>query len=124
MAQVLIFSQMTKMLDLLHAYLEEKGHRVGRIDGSIKWQDRQASRPAPLPPANKRSDICASKRRHPAPTGGGFPPSWRGASCARGAAVSQCAEGTGSVTGVLGALGEGRRSSVQRMCRADDEAFL
>lgn len=48
---MLIFSQMTKMLDLLHAYLEERGHRVGRIDGSIKWQDRQAGAPSPRPPA-------------------------------------------------------------------------
>ncbi len=39
--QVLIFSQMTKMLDLLHAYLEERGHRPARIDGSIPWQERQ-----------------------------------------------------------------------------------
>lgn len=42
--QVLIFSQMTKMLDLLHAYLEEKGHRPARIDGSIPWQERQVRR--------------------------------------------------------------------------------
>lgn len=41
--QVLIFSQMTKMLDLLHVYLEERGHSVGRIDGATKWQDRQVT---------------------------------------------------------------------------------
>lgn len=42
-AQVLIFSQMTKMLDLLHAYLEERGHNPARIDGSIPWQQRQVA---------------------------------------------------------------------------------
>ena len=33
--------QMTKMLDLLDAYLEGEGHRSVRIDGSVSWQDRQ-----------------------------------------------------------------------------------
>ncbi|KAK9815465.1 hypothetical protein WJX72_004092 [[Myrmecia] bisecta] len=41
--KVLIFSQMTKMLDLLESYLEEEKHRVCRIDGSVSWQDRQAA---------------------------------------------------------------------------------
>ena len=45
---MLIFSQMTKMLDLLHAYLEERGHNPARIDGSIPWQQRQVA-PADLP---------------------------------------------------------------------------
>ena len=35
------FSQMTKMLDLLDAYLEDGGHKACRIDGSVSWQDRQ-----------------------------------------------------------------------------------
>lgn len=39
--KVLIFSQMTKMLDLLDAYLEGEGHKSCRIDGSVSWQDRQ-----------------------------------------------------------------------------------
>ena len=39
--QVLIFSQMTRMLDLLHSYLEATGFEPCRIDGSVKWQDRQ-----------------------------------------------------------------------------------
>lgn len=39
--KVLIFSQMTKMLDLLDAYLEGEGHQTCRIDGSVSWQDRQ-----------------------------------------------------------------------------------
>ncbi|BDA48761.1 probable global transcription activator SNF2L1 [Coccomyxa sp. Obi] len=39
--KVLIFSQMTKMLDLLDTYLEQLGHRTTRIDGSIAWQERQ-----------------------------------------------------------------------------------
>ena len=38
--QVLIFSQMTKMLDLLHYYLEERGFDPCRIDGSIPWEER------------------------------------------------------------------------------------
>lgn len=41
--KVLIFSQMTKMLDLLDSYFEQKGHRACRIDGSIPWQERQKS---------------------------------------------------------------------------------
>jgi len=34
---------MTKMLDLLDTYLEQLGHSTARIDGSIKWEDRQAA---------------------------------------------------------------------------------
>ena len=34
---------MTRMLDLLDTYLEQRGHRAARIDGSISWQDRQES---------------------------------------------------------------------------------
>uniref|UniRef100_A0A7S0RU61 Uncharacterized protein n=1 Tax=Chlamydomonas leiostraca TaxID=1034604 RepID=A0A7S0RU61_9CHLO len=41
--KVLIFSQMTKMLDLIESYLEQSGHRACRIDGSVAWQDRQQS---------------------------------------------------------------------------------
>eukprot|EP00877_Chromochloris_zofingiensis_P014670 jgi/Chrzof1/9457/Cz04g03240.t1 len=41
--KVLIFSQMTKMLDLLESYLEQRGERACRIDGSIPWQERQAN---------------------------------------------------------------------------------
>lgn len=39
--KVLIFSQMTRMLDLLETYLEQSGLRCCRIDGSVQWQDRQ-----------------------------------------------------------------------------------
>lgn len=35
--------QMTKMLDILDTYLEQKGHSSARLDGSIKWEDRQAA---------------------------------------------------------------------------------
>lgn len=42
--QVLIFSQMTKMLDLLHYYLEERGFDPCRIDGSIPWEERMVRR--------------------------------------------------------------------------------
>ena len=31
---------MTKVLDLLESYIEQKGHRACRIDGSIPWQVR------------------------------------------------------------------------------------
>jgi hypothetical protein len=34
---------MTKMLDLLESFVEQQGHRVCRIDGSIPWQQRQAN---------------------------------------------------------------------------------
>ncbi|KAI8463605.1 MAG: P-loop containing nucleoside triphosphate hydrolase protein [Monoraphidium minutum] len=41
--KVLIFSQMTKMLDLIESYLEQRRERACRIDGSIPWQERQAN---------------------------------------------------------------------------------
>ena len=34
---------MTKMLDLIESYLEQRGERACRIDGSIPWQERQAN---------------------------------------------------------------------------------
>ncbi|KAG0626380.1 hypothetical protein M758_2G121300 [Ceratodon purpureus] len=39
--KVLIFSQMTKILDLIEYYLEERGHNPCRIDGSVKQDVRQ-----------------------------------------------------------------------------------
>ncbi len=39
--RVLIFSQMTRMLDLIDAYLEEKGFNRCRIDGSVHWEARR-----------------------------------------------------------------------------------
>jgi len=39
--QVLIFSQMTRMLDLLESYLSQSGHEPCRIDGSMPFEDRQ-----------------------------------------------------------------------------------
>ena len=36
--RVLIFSQMTKMLDLLEDFLEGEGYKYERIDGSITGQ--------------------------------------------------------------------------------------
>ena len=30
--------QMTKVLDLIQSYIEQKGNRACRIDGSIPWQ--------------------------------------------------------------------------------------
>lgn len=41
--KILIFSQMTTMLDLLSSYLDAKEVQHCRIDGSISWQDRQES---------------------------------------------------------------------------------
>ena len=41
--KVLIFSQMTSMLDLLDAYFDELGVDTCRIDGSVSWQDRQSA---------------------------------------------------------------------------------
>ncbi len=35
--------QMTRMLDLLDTYLEQRGHRAARIDGGVSWQERQAA---------------------------------------------------------------------------------
>ena len=45
--------QMTKMLDLLDTYLEQLGHTTARIDGSVKWEDRQAA----IKGFNEGSDI-------------------------------------------------------------------
>lgn len=39
--KVLIFSQMTKILDLLEYYLEERGHNPCRIDGGVQQSVRQ-----------------------------------------------------------------------------------
>lgn len=38
---MLIFSQMTKMLDILEDYLEGEGYKYERIDGSITGNQRQ-----------------------------------------------------------------------------------
>ena len=39
--KVLIFSQMTRMLDLLESYFQQRGEVVCRIDGSVKQDDRR-----------------------------------------------------------------------------------
>ncbi|CAI7899530.1 unnamed protein product [Closterium sp. NIES-53] len=39
--RVLIFSQMTRLLDILDYYLEERGHHPFRLDGSVKLDDRR-----------------------------------------------------------------------------------
>jgi len=39
--KVLIFSQMTRMLDLLDAYFDAQGERPLRLDGGVPWQQRQ-----------------------------------------------------------------------------------
>jgi ATP-dependent DNA helicase len=39
--KTLIFSQMTRMLDLIESYFEHRGSKVCRIDGSVQWQDRK-----------------------------------------------------------------------------------
>ena len=35
--------QMTSMLDILDSFLEQRGIRTCRIDGSVPWQERQRS---------------------------------------------------------------------------------
>jgi len=39
--KTLIFSQMTRMLDLIESYFENEGSKVCRIDGSVPWEVRQ-----------------------------------------------------------------------------------
>lgn len=39
--QVLIFSQWTKILDIMDYYFSEKGFEVFRIDGSVKLDERK-----------------------------------------------------------------------------------
>ena len=39
--RVLIFSQMTKMLDILEDFLENEGYKYERIDGGITGAQRQ-----------------------------------------------------------------------------------
>jgi chromodomain-helicase-DNA-binding protein 7 len=41
--KVLIFSQMTTMLDILQRFLAARGFTYERIDGTIRGQDRQAA---------------------------------------------------------------------------------
>lgn len=50
--QVLIFSQMTKILDLMDYYFSEKGFQVCRIDGSVKLEERRRQVGACKPPLN------------------------------------------------------------------------
>lgn len=40
-SQVLVFSQMTRLLDILDYYFEERGYHTFRIDGSVKQEDRR-----------------------------------------------------------------------------------
>lgn len=42
--RVLIFTQMTKMLDVLEKFLNHHGHVYLRLDGSTKVEQRQVSR--------------------------------------------------------------------------------
>ena len=39
--RVLIFTQMTKMLDVLEAFLNHHGHRYQRLDGTTRVEQRQ-----------------------------------------------------------------------------------
>jgi SNF2 family DNA or RNA helicase len=41
--RVLVFSQMTRLLDLLEEYMEFKGYPYERLDGGIKRTDRLAA---------------------------------------------------------------------------------
>ncbi len=41
--RVLIFSQMTRMLDILEDFLEYLGYKYERIDGNIAGSERQLS---------------------------------------------------------------------------------
>ena len=41
--RVLIFTQMTKMLNILEAFLNYHGHRYLRLDGTTKVEQRQVS---------------------------------------------------------------------------------
>ena len=41
LVQVLIFSQWTKVLDIIDYYFSEKGLEVCRIDGGVKLDDRK-----------------------------------------------------------------------------------
>jgi len=52
--KVLVFCQMTKMMDLIEDYLELRDFPVARIDGTVPWKERQA-RPRPLPPRANRT---------------------------------------------------------------------
>jgi len=63
--KALIFTQMTRMLDVLEAFLNLHGHTYLRLDGSTKPEMRQA-RPRPLAaaaagaPAGGRAGSCAT----------------------------------------------------------------
>lgn len=41
--RVLIFTQMTRMLDVLEAFLNYHGHRYLRLDGTTRVEQRQVS---------------------------------------------------------------------------------
>lgn len=40
-SQVLLFSQMTKLLDILEDFCYLRKYRFSRLDGSMKFEDRQ-----------------------------------------------------------------------------------
>ncbi len=44
--RVLIFTQMTKMLDILESFLNYHGHRYLRLDGTTKVEQRQVRFPS------------------------------------------------------------------------------
>ncbi|CDQ92245.1 unnamed protein product [Oncorhynchus mykiss] len=37
---ILLFSQMTRMLDILQDYMEYRGYRYERLDGSVRGEER------------------------------------------------------------------------------------
>lgn len=68
--KVLIFSQMTAMLDLLDAYFDERKIGCCRIDGSVSWQDRQAAMKRYDESRSDRCCRCRCCRCRSSPNGG------------------------------------------------------
>lgn len=55
-SRALIFTQMTRMLDVLEAFLNLHGHSYCRLDGSTKPEQRQVCPPAVSECFSKTSD--------------------------------------------------------------------
>ena len=59
-SRVLIFSQMTRMLDIMEDYMLFRGHEYCRIDGNTSGEDREArERTTPLPSLPHRASAQA-----------------------------------------------------------------
>ena len=61
-SRVLIFSQMTRLLDVLEDYMLYRGHKYCRIDGNTSGEDREAAIEAYNAPESEKFCFLLSTR--------------------------------------------------------------